>query len=70
VAGGKQVRLDAAYIRHHTQASLAPEQQKWILCLGGNGEVYEFGLPEFAGLSADSGANVMVFNYRTVGASE
>eukprot|EP00730_Choanoeca_flexa_P020433 TRINITY_DN9979_c0_g2_i1.p1 TRINITY_DN9979_c0_g2~~TRINITY_DN9979_c0_g2_i1.p1 ORF type:complete len:334 (+),score=48.47 TRINITY_DN9979_c0_g2_i1:55-1056(+) len=70
VAGGKSVRLDAAYIHHHTQSALPKEQQKWILCLGGNGEVYEFGLKEFAELSADTHANVMVFNYRSVGASE
>ena len=70
VAGGKAVRLDAAYLRHPEQAKKAANEQKWILCLGGNGEVYEFGLQESQGLSEDTKANVMVFNFRTVGASE
>jgi hypothetical protein len=69
VAGGKNVRLDAAYLLNPVQEGVASRHVKWLVSLGGNGEMYELNLPGLSQLAQDTGLNVMAFNYRGVGHS-
>eukprot|EP00053_Salpingoeca_punica_P011050 m.99009 g.99009 ORF g.99009 m.99009 type:complete len:599 (+) comp15572_c0_seq1:237-2033(+) len=62
--------IDAAYLVHPAQAELVPAQQRWVLWFLGNGELYEFLIPELQTFAAVSGLNVMAFNFRGVGHSE
>eukprot|EP00048_Salpingoeca_helianthica_P003546 m.68346 g.68346 ORF g.68346 m.68346 type:complete len:479 (+) comp12765_c0_seq1:783-2219(+) len=61
--------LDAAYLRHPAQRELPATQQRWVLYFLGNGELFEFMLPELQVFAARSGLNIFVFNFRGVGYS-
>lgn len=61
--------IDAAYLRHPDQTALPPAQQRWIMWYLGNGELFEFLLPELQVLCARAGINIFAFNYRGVGYS-
>lgn len=58
--------LDAAAIMAPEQGEKPPEQQKWILYLVANGEVFEFLFDELRALAFESGVSVFVINYRSV----
>lgn len=64
------VRLDAAHYLPPSQASLPPAQRRWVVYLGGNGELYELLLEEMYNVARDSGLGVFLFNFRGVSHSE
>jgi hypothetical protein len=64
------VRLDAAHYLPPSQASLPPAQRRWVVYLGGNGELYELLLDEMYNVAHDSGLGVFLFNFRGVSHSE
>ena len=70
VVGRRGVRIDAAYFCPQEQLRLHASEQRWLLWLLGNGEVYEFLLPELRAIALESGLNVLAFNYRGVGSSK
>ena len=64
------VRIDAAHYMPPSQASLPPAQRRWVVYLGGNGELYELLLEEMFNVARDSGLGVFLFNFRGVSHSE
>ena len=66
---GRGCVIDAAYLRHPDQHVLPPAQQRWVLWFNGNGELFEFLLPELQVFAARSGLNMFAFNFRGVGYS-
>eukprot|EP00049_Salpingoeca_infusionum_P002007 m.52809 g.52809 ORF g.52809 m.52809 type:complete len:488 (+) comp11338_c0_seq1:174-1637(+) len=70
VVGGQDVLIDCAYIEHPDQVALNARDKRWILYLLGNGEVYEFMVPELQQLCMHLGVNVFAFNYRGVAHSD
>lgn len=70
VGHGGEVRIDAAYYRVPAQAQLPEADQRWVMWLLGNGEVYEFLLQELRAVALESGLNLFVFNYRGVASSK
>ncbi|EDQ86555.1 uncharacterized protein MONBRDRAFT_38377 [Monosiga brevicollis MX1] len=70
VADGRGVRLDAAFYQHPRQLQHAAPDRRWILYMGGNGEVYEFNLAIMEELAQTLGVNVFLYNYRGVAFSD
>jgi hypothetical protein len=60
----KGVKLDGIEFRNPAQKG-----KRWIIYLGGNGEVYEFGTDTAVPLASSLGANMLLFNHRGVGHS-
>jgi len=69
IASGKDHRIDGCFLVNPAQTELPPTERRWVLFFGGNGELYEFALPELHRFAATSGLSCFAFNYRGVSLS-
>jgi pimeloyl-ACP methyl ester carboxylesterase/uncharacterized membrane protein len=69
IPAGIGATLDAAYLRNPSQRELPATQQRWMLYFLGNGELFEFMLPELQIIASRAGLNIFAFNFRGVGYS-
>eukprot|EP00039_Didymoeca_costata_P007240 m.97640 g.97640 ORF g.97640 m.97640 type:complete len:503 (-) comp13606_c0_seq2:40-1548(-) len=63
-------RIDCAYFETPSQEDVAKHDRRWIVWFNGNGELYEFMLPDLQAISLLSGMNILAFNYRGVSVSK
>jgi hypothetical protein len=61
--------IDAAYFEHISQATVPPAEKRWVMWFLGNGEAYEFLLPEFQKMAQRGGVSVVAYNSRGVSRS-
>lgn len=66
---GPEHRIDACFLENPAQAELPPEDRRWVLFFGGNGELFEFALPDMHRFAASTGLSCFAFNYRGVSLS-